>query len=182
MDKLLSQRVPGLALIAGVLFLFPALFRIDVRDASVTKAIVEPREPFLIAAAIGVILVSFGLSLYLLERRLPSDAVSAMTGGIVFVLRHMYDTSDYRPADHFAQALYFFNHQTAQDSDLLQIDEGWTKASEYAVKYLVAFRLAEPSHSGGEYVITNKGRRFHDSAVVRGRFGDAFRAALRPAA
>lgn len=172
-----GTHLPAIAFVVGVVFIFLGFF--ELRDL----------KPVGVDAKWGPIVVgglfaAIGLALYLLHllrpprperdsHSLPSDSLPS--AGLVYVLRHL----DVRGGEYgfpwiYAYQLYVFNTKSPSDDEFKATRAGWSKASDYAVRYLALMGFAEKVDLGNEYRITAKGRAVLQSDSLRSKYIDAF--------
>jgi len=126
-------------------------------------------QPAPIPIGLGVLFVLISIALAIYEtRQVRRRAEEMLTGGVVYVLRHMERGP--RPAGGFDKALRHFNSERGAQSG----GAGWQKASEYAVYYLVVLGLAERVGAHNVYKISKAGRKILDSGTSRRAYHDAF--------
>ena len=129
-------------------------------------------QPALIPIGLGVLFVLISIALAIYEtRQVRRRAEEMLTGGMVYVLRHMERDPGSRPAGAFDKALRHFSSERGAQSGA---GAGWQKASEYAVYYLVVLGLAERVGAHNVYKISKAGRKILDSGTSRRAYHDAF--------
>ena len=128
-------------------------------------------QPAPIPIGLGVLFVLISIALAIYEtRQVRRRAEEMLTGGMVYVLRHMERDRGSRRADGFDKALRHFSSERGAQSG----GAGWQKASEYAVYYLVVLGLAERVGAHNVYKISKAGQRILDSGTSRKAYHEAF--------
>jgi hypothetical protein len=161
----MSTRLPALSWLGGFVFVLFAVF-----DFGNWKSVaIRQPHPAWWPLGLGVVLLALGYALKLIEPA-QRDLESLLSGGLLYVLRALESAGDYRPANHFGRLLFHFSNQSAP---LPQIaNEGWDKASTYAVRCLCALGLVD--QKGEEYIINKEGRATLQSHSVRSKFSKGF--------
>jgi hypothetical protein len=158
----------AIAFLAGVVFIFFGFF--DLRDLrSIELRAGGSWGPIVT----GGLLAAIGLALHLLWPPRPErDPSSQLSGGLLYVLRHLDARGDYRFPYFYAYQLYVFNTKSPSDPEFEASRSAWAKASDYAVRCLALNGFAE--QCGPEYRITAEGRKALQSDSLRAKYTDAF--------
>jgi hypothetical protein len=166
--ELVKREASIILVVFGCICTFGSLFNI-VDDG---KLVLESQQPVNAPALlVGVTLLGASAVVGWWSRRnamVPPE--EALSGSMVYVLRHIETYSD-RPETHWAKALYHFNNQASPLPPT--VDDGWQKASAYAVRLLATLRLVKQGTNQSEYTITRAGRRVLMSGEVIKRQRDA---------
>ena len=165
----LAKREASIILVLfGCICVFGAMFNL-LDDGKLVLQSQHP--PNLLALAVGgSLLTAAAVVGWWRSRNGIARPEEALSGSITYVLRHIAAQAD-RPETHWAKALYHFNNRHSPIPTI--VDQGWEKASGYAVRLLATLRLVKQGVNNSEYTITADGKRVLMSTELISRQRDA---------
>lgn len=127
-------------------------------------------------AALGPACNQIRGAMHAADEKWSKDMIQMLSPNFIYVLRHVIEINQTRPALFFRPVLHHFQRRMGEKCANIDLSEtdGWDKTADYAFRYLELLGLISRVGAGNEYRITRSGEKVLVDPHIQRQYGRAF--------